>query len=178
MDCKKALEEAQGDFEQAIDLLRKKGHKMAAARQDRDAKEGAVFAAVDGTEGHILLLACETDFVAKNEEFRAFGQKVVQAALQNHITSENELSTLSVEGMPLADKLAELTAKIGEKMEVSRWARLTGEYVTAYIHLGGSDRGVSGALGHGGFIAGAASRGRAKCRHANCRSAPCKRRPQ
>lgn len=137
MDCKKALEEAQGDFEQAIDLLRKKGHKMAAARQDRDAKEGAVFAAVEGGEGHILLLACETDFVAKNEDFRAFGQKIVQAALQNHIVSEDALKSLSVEGAPLADKLAELTAKIGEKMEVSRWARLTGEYVTAYIHLGG-----------------------------------------
>ncbi len=137
MDCKKALEEAQGDFEQAIDLLRKKGHKMAAARQDRDAKEGAVFAAVGGGEGHLILLACETDFVAKNEEFRAFGQKIAQAALENHITDESALASLSIDGVPLADKLAELTAKIGEKMEVSRWARITGEYVTAYIHLGG-----------------------------------------
>lgn len=137
MDCKKALEEAQGNFETAIEILRKKGHKMAAARQERDAKEGAVFAAVQGKEGHIILLACETDFVAKNEEFKAFGQKIAQAALDNHITDASMLSTLSIDGMPLAEKLAELTAKIGEKMEVSRWARLEGEYVTAYIHLGG-----------------------------------------
>lgn len=137
MDCKKALEEAQGNFETAIEILRKKGHKMAAARQERDAKEGAVFAAVQGKEGHIILLACETDFVAKNEEFKAFGQKIAQAALDNHITDVSMLSTLSIDGMPLAEKLAELTAKIGEKMEVSRWARLEGEYVTAYIHLGG-----------------------------------------
>lgn len=137
MDCKKALEEAQGNFETAIEILRKKGHKMAAARQERDAKEGAVFAAVQGKEGHIILLACETDFVAKNEEFKAFGQKIAQAALDSHITDASMLSTLSIDGMPLAEKLAELTAKIGEKMEVSRWARLEGEYVTAYIHLGG-----------------------------------------
>lgn len=137
MDCKKALEEAQGNFEVAIEILRKKGHKMAAARQERDAKEGAVFAAVQGTEGHIILLACETDFVAKNEDFRAFGQKIAQAALANHITSAEALPTLAIDGMPLSEKLAELTAKIGEKMEVSRWARLEGEYVTAYIHLGG-----------------------------------------
>lgn len=137
MDCKKALEEAQGNFETAIEILRKKGHKMAAARQERDAKEGAVFAAVRGKEGHIILLACETDFVAKNEDFRSFGQKIVQTALDHHITGADALSTLSIDGMPLPEKLAELTAKIGEKMEVSRWARLDGEYVTAYIHLGG-----------------------------------------
>ncbi|MCS7189659.1 MAG: translation elongation factor Ts [Bacteroidia bacterium] len=137
MDCKKALEEAQGDFEKAIELLRKKGHKMAAARQERDAKEGAVFASIKDGKGHIILLACETDFVAKNEEFRAFGQKIADAALQQGITSFDELPNLLVEGMPLLDKLAELTAKIGEKMEVARWAFLEGEYVTRYIHLGG-----------------------------------------
>lgn len=137
MDCKKALEEAQGNFDTAIEILRKRGHKMAAARQERDANEGAVFAAVKGGEGHIILLACETDFVAKNDEFRTFGKKIAQAALEQGITHAEQLSSLQIDGMPLPDKLAELTAKIGEKMEVSRWARLTGEYVTAYIHLGG-----------------------------------------
>lgn len=146
MDCKKALEEAQGNFDTAIEILRKKGHKMAAARQERDAKEGAVFAAVQNGEGHLILLACETDFVAKNEDFRAFGQKVVQAALQHRIRSFQSLSSLAIDGVPLADKLAELTAKIGEKMEVSRWAYIEGEYVTAYIHLGGRI-GVLVALG-------------------------------
>lgn len=137
MDCKKALEEAQGNFDTAIEILRKKGHKMAAARQERDANEGAVFAATTKNEGHILLLACETDFVAKNEEFKSFGQKLVQAALDHHVTSMEAVASLSVDGMPFSEKLAELTAKIGEKIEVSRWARLEGEYVTAYIHLGG-----------------------------------------
>ncbi len=137
MDCKKALEEAQGDFEKAIEILRKKGHKMAAARQERDAKEGAVFAAWNTQEGHLILLACETDFVARNADFQAFGKKIAQAALEAHISSAEALSTLHIEGVPLADRLAELTARIGEKMEISRWARLTGEYVSAYIHLGG-----------------------------------------
>jgi elongation factor Ts len=137
MDCKKALEEAQGDFDKAIELLRKKGHKMAAARQERDAKEGAVFAALGKGEGHIILLACETDFVARNADFREFGKKVAEAALSHHVSSLEQLLTLPIEGAPLSEKLAELTAKIGEKMEVSRWAHLEGEYVTAYIHLGG-----------------------------------------
>ncbi|GIV24187.1 MAG: translation elongation factor Ts [Bacteroidia bacterium] len=137
MDCKKALEEAQGDFEKAIEILRKKGHKMAAARQERDANEGAVFAAVEEGEGHLILLACETDFVAKNEDFRAFGQKVAEAALKNHISSAEEISSLVIEGLPLPEKLAELTARIGEKMEVAKWASVKGEYVTHYIHMGG-----------------------------------------
>ncbi|MCX7606053.1 MAG: translation elongation factor Ts [Bacteroidia bacterium] len=137
MDCKKALEEAEGNFEKAIELLRKKGHKMAAARQERDAKEGAVFAAVQNGTGHIILLACETDFVAKNEDFRTFGQKIVETALKHQIRSSDELPTLPIDGTPLLEKIAELTAKIGEKMEVSRWASLEGEYVTRYIHLGG-----------------------------------------
>lgn len=137
MDCKKALEEAQGDFEKAIEILRKKGHKMAAARQERDANEGAVFAAVEKGEGHLILLACETDFVAKNEEFRAFGQKVAEAALKNHISSVEEIHSLVIDGLPLAEKLAELTARIGEKMEVAKWASVKGEYVTHYIHMGG-----------------------------------------
>lgn len=146
MDCKKALEEAQGNFETAIEILRKKGHKMAAARQERDAKEGAVFAAVQSGEGHLVLLSCETDFVAKNEEFKAFGQKIANAALHNHISGAEELPSLSIDGVSLKDSLADLTAKIGEKMEVSRWARIEGEYVTAYIHLGGRI-GVLVALG-------------------------------
>ncbi|MCS7296975.1 MAG: translation elongation factor Ts [Bacteroidia bacterium] len=137
MDCKKALEEAQGNFDLAIEILRKRGHKIAAARQERDAKEGAVFAAVSSHEGHMILLGCETDFVAKNQEFRAFGQKIAQASLENGVKSIEEVHTLIIDGLPLAEKVAELTAKIGEKLEVSRWARLEGEYVTAYIHLGG-----------------------------------------
>jgi len=137
MDCKKALEESNGDFEKAVEILRKKGHKMAAARQERTAKEGAVFAATKRTIGHLLLLACETDFVARNADFQAFGKTLVESALEKDIHSKDELTNLGVNGLSLTDKIAELTARIGEKIEVAEWGRLEGEYVTAYIHLGG-----------------------------------------
>jgi elongation factor Ts len=137
MDCKKALEESNGDFEKAIEILRKKGHKMAAARQERTAKEGAVFAATQKTVGHLLLLACETDFVARNAEFQAFGKALVEAALAQNIHSKDELANIKINGSAFSDKLAELTTRIGEKIEIGDWGRLEGEYVTAYIHLGG-----------------------------------------
>ena len=137
MDCKKALEESNGEFEKAIEILRKKGHKMAAARQERTAREGAVFAATQKTVGHLLLLACETDFVARNADFQAFGKALVEAALQQGVSSREELTSLKINGVSFADKLAELTTRIGEKIEVGEWGRLEGEYVTAYIHLGG-----------------------------------------
>ncbi len=137
MDCKKALEESNGDFDKAIEILRKRGHKMAAARQERTAKEGAVFAATKKTLGHLLLLACETDFVARNADFQAFGKALVQSALEKDIRSKDELTNLGVNGLSFSDKIAELTARIGEKIEVADWGRLEGEYVTAYIHLGG-----------------------------------------
>ncbi len=137
MDCKKALEESNGEFEKAIEILRKKGHKMAAARQERTAKEGAVFAATQKRVGHLLLLACETDFVARNADFQAFGKALVEAALSQDIHSRDELTNLSIQGAPFVDKLAELTTRIGEKIEVGEWGRLQGEYVSAYIHLGG-----------------------------------------
>ncbi len=137
MDCKKALEESNGDFDKAVEILRKRGHKMAAARQERTAKEGAVFAATKKTLGHLLLLACETDFVARNADFQAFGKALVQSALEKDIRSKDELINLGVNGLSFSDKIAELTARIGEKIEVAEWGRLEGEYVTAYIHLGG-----------------------------------------
>ncbi|MCS7162129.1 MAG: translation elongation factor Ts [Bacteroidia bacterium] len=137
MDCKKALEEAEGDFDKAIEILRKKGHKMVAARQARDANEGAVFAATSPTEGHLLLLACETDFVAKNEAFRTFGKTLVELALAQRVKALEELLGLTWDGFPVSEHLAQLVSRIGEKIEIARWARLEGEYVTAYIHLGG-----------------------------------------
>lgn len=137
MDCKKALEESNGDFDKAVEILRKRGHKMAAARQERTAKEGAVFVATKKTLGHLLLLACETDFVARNADFQAFGKALVQSALEKDIRSKDELTNLGVNGLSFSDKIAELTARIGEKIEVAEWGRLEGEYVTAYIHLGG-----------------------------------------
>jgi elongation factor Ts len=137
MDCKKALEESSGDFERAIEVLRKRGHKMAAARQERVAKEGAVFAATNRTKGHLVLLACETDFVARNQDFQNFGKTLAETALRQNITSKDALHSLSLEDVAFTDKLAELTTRIGEKIEVGDWTRLEGDYVTAYIHLGG-----------------------------------------
>ncbi len=122
MDCKKALEESNGDFDKAVEILRKRGHKMAAARQERTAKEGAVFAATKKTLGHLLLLACETDFVARNADFQAFGKTLVQSALEKDIRSKDELTNLGVNGLSFSDKIAELTARIGEKIEVAEWA--------------------------------------------------------
>ncbi|MGQ9863158.1 MAG: translation elongation factor Ts [Bacteroidia bacterium] len=135
MDCKNALQEAAGDFDRAIEILRKKGHKMAAARQDRQVTEGSVFSALTDGKGAIVLLSCETDFVARNEAFRNFGASLARLALQTDST-ENFLN-LPWEGKTVHEALIELTARIGEKLEISEVRTLTAPFVTDYIHLGG-----------------------------------------
>lgn len=139
MDCKKALTEAEGDFEKAIEILRKKGQKVSASRSDRDAKEGSVFVKVtdDKKEGFLIALNCETDFVAKNEEFQALGKQIVEAAFANKPASKEALLALSAGGnLSLSDKIVELVGKIGEKIEVSEYIHMKGEAVVAYIHAG------------------------------------------
>lgn len=139
MDCKKALTEAEGDFEKAIEILRKKGQKVSASRSDRDAKEGSVFVKVtdDKKEGFLIALNCETDFVAKNEEFQALGKQIVDAAFANKPASKEALLALSAGGnLSLNDKIVELVGKIGEKIEVSEYIHMKGEAVVAYIHAG------------------------------------------
>lgn len=139
MDCKKALTEAEGDFEKAIEILRKKGQKVSASRSDRDAKEGSVFVKVtdDKKEGFLIALNCETDFVAKNEEFQALGKQIVEAAFANKPASKEALLALSAGGnLSLNDKIVELVGKIGEKIEVSEYIHMKGEAVVAYIHAG------------------------------------------
>lgn len=139
MDCKKALEEANGNFEEAIDILRKKGQKIAAKREDRSATEGAVLATVsaDGKSGALIALNCETDFVAKNEDFVALANKVLSIALENKPATKEDLLALNFDGsMTVADKLTEQMGVIGEKIEVSSYETLTDEAVVAYIHPG------------------------------------------
>ena len=136
MDCKKALQESNGDFEAAIDYLRKKGQKVAALRNDREAKEGVVYAAIsaDGKTGIIVGLGCETDFVAKNEEFVKFAQAAGFAAISKNVKSLDELLGQSYEGLTFQDKVNEMVGKIGEKIELKRFQRIEAETVISYIH--------------------------------------------
>ena len=139
MDCKKALEEANGNFEEAIDILRKKGQKIAAKREERSASEGAVLAAIsdDQKSGALIALNCETDFVAKNDNFVALANKVLSIALENKPATKEDLLALNFDGsMTIADKLTEQMGVIGEKIEVSYYETLTDEAVVAYIHPG------------------------------------------
>ena len=138
MDCKKALIEADGDQEKAIDILRTKGQKVSASRADRDATEGVVFIKTsdDAKESVLIALACETDFVAKNEEFQAVGQKIVEIAFEQNPTSIEELLGLNFDNITVAEKLTELIGKIGEKLEVAYYERMSGEVIVPYIHAG------------------------------------------
>ena len=140
LDCKKALEENGGDIEKAIDWLREKGIAKAAKKSGRVAAEGLVFAAVsaDRKKGAILEFNSETDFVAKNDEFKTFGEKLVQLSLEHDLTSEDELKAFELEGKKVEDHLTELIAKIGENMNIRRLKLVsTNGFVETYIHLGG-----------------------------------------
>jgi elongation factor Ts len=136
MDCKKALTETNGDFEAAIDYLRKKGAKVAASRQDRESNEGVVIArtSADGKRGVIIELNCETDFVAKNAEFVAFANAIAGVAVESNPANLDELNSLSVDGQKIADAVIDKTGKIGEKIGVSKYEVVEGEKVIAYIH--------------------------------------------
>lgn len=136
MDCRKALVESNGDFEAAIDYLRKKGQKVAALRGDREAKEGVVIAQTteDNKTGYVMNLSCETDFVSKNEEFVAFARSIMDAAIAHNVNSVEELKNVKLEDETIANKLDEQVAKIGEKIGISRFEKLEAPYVASYIH--------------------------------------------
>jgi elongation factor Ts len=138
MDCKKALTEAEGDYEKAIEILRKKGQKVSAARSDKDAKEGSVFVktSADHTYAVLIALNCETDFVAKNDEFQNLGKLIAETAFEKKSTSREGLLAEHVGGLSLQDKITELVGKIGEKVEVSEYVSMKGEAVASYIHAG------------------------------------------
>lgn len=139
MDCKKALTEAEGDFEKAIDILRKKGQKVSASRADRETKEGTIVTHVsaDGTVGTLLSLTCETDFVAKNEGFVSFANELLAIATSNNAASTEAILALPYESITVQDKIIEMTGKIGEKIEISHYEVIKGETVVPYIHSNG-----------------------------------------
>ncbi|MGV3529579.1 MAG: translation elongation factor Ts [Flavisolibacter sp.] len=136
MDCRKALTETNGDFEAAIDWLRKQGQKVAAKRSDREAKEGVVIAKTtdDNKTGFIVTISCETDFVSKNSDFVAFAQSIADAAVANNVKSAEELNEVSVNGTKVSDMINDKLAAIGEKIGVSRFERVDAPYVASYIH--------------------------------------------
>jgi elongation factor Ts len=138
MDCKKALTEANGDFEKAIEILRKKGQKVSASRSDKDAKEGSVFVKTsdDKKEAVLIALNCETDFVAKNEEFQSLGKLIAETAFAKKPATKEALLAENVGGLTINDKITELVGKIGEKIEIKEFVRMTGEAVVPYIHAG------------------------------------------
>ncbi len=138
MDCKKALLEANGDFEKAIDELRKKGQKVAANRADREAKEGYVIARTnaEGTKGWLIALSCETDFVAKSADFIRFAEEVLNITVQNNPASADALKALPMEGVTVGDKLIDLVGKIGEKIDITGFEILEAPRVVVYIHPG------------------------------------------
>ena len=136
MDCKKALTEANGDFEAAIDYLRKKGAKVAASRSDRESNEGVVIAktSADGKQGFVIEVNCETDFVAKNADFIAFANSIADLAVEKNPSSLEELVAYELNGTKISDQILDQTGKIGEKIGVSKYETVTGEKVIAYIH--------------------------------------------
>jgi elongation factor Ts len=138
MDCRKALMESNGDFENAIDYLRKKGQKVAANRSDREAKEGVVIAkaSADNTYGVVVNLSSETDFVAKNEEFVAFAQQVADIAIATKAASIEDLKAAKMDTATVGEKLMEMVAKIGEKIDITRFEQVTAASVIPYIHSG------------------------------------------
>ena len=136
MDCKNALVETNGDFEAAVDFLRKKGAKIAAKRADREATEGCVIAMTNDarTTGVIVLVSCETDFVAKNENFVAMAKNIATVALENKPADVDALKALTIDGVSIADRLMEEVAKIGEKIDVTKYELVEGSNVVSYIH--------------------------------------------
>jgi elongation factor Ts len=136
LDCRKALTESNGDFESAIDWLRKQGQKVAAKRSDREAKEGVVLAktTADHKTGIVLCISCETDFVSKNADFVAFAQSIADAAIANNVKSAEELNEVSISGQKVADMINDKLAAIGEKIAVSKFERVEAPYVASYIH--------------------------------------------
>lgn len=138
MDCKAALMEANGDFDQAIDILRKKGQKVASKRADRDAAEGCVIArtTADAKRGVVVMLNCETDFVAVNAEFVALTNAIVDAALTSNAQTTEELLTKDINGLPASERIVEMVGKIGEKIQIGAYEIVNAEQIFTYIHPG------------------------------------------
>ena len=138
MDCKNALQETGGDFEQAIDYLRKKGQKVAAKRADRDANEGIVLSATTGDQSYaaVVMVNCETDFVGKTEEFREFAKNILALGIKNKPKSVDELKGLKIGDHTISEKLDEMLAKTGEKIQIAHYESMESPLLFAYNHHG------------------------------------------
>ena len=154
MDCKKALVEAGGDFDKAIEILRKKGQKLSAKRADRDAKEGVVIAKVsnDGTRGVVVRLSCETDFVAKNDDFIGMTEEIADLALASQPADKDALLAKDFGGISLGDKITEQIGVIGEKIELADYEMLEAPLVTSYIHMGNKAGVIVGLSANGNTV--------------------------
>ena len=138
MDCKKALVEAEGDFQKAIDILRKKGQKVSAARSNRETSEGVVLCKLnsDESQASILSFTCETDFVAKNEDFQSLAQDIMEVAFENNLESIDEVLASEINGSTIEQLIVEMVGKIGEKIKISNFQIMSGEKIVPYIHAG------------------------------------------
>lgn len=138
MDCKKALQESDGDFDKAIDNLRKKGQKVAGKRADRDANEGFVMSKTtdDQTYGAVIMVNCETDFVAKNEEFKQFAKDILEQGVAARIKTLAECTSLKIGSLTAEEKLNEMLGKTGEKMQIAHYEIIEAPIVFAYNHFG------------------------------------------
>ena len=146
MDCKNALVEANGDFDKAIDVLRKKGQKVASKRADRDATEGVVLAKVsqDSKYGALISINCETDFVAKNQDFISLTNQILDLAIEGSIDNSDDLKNMHIDGISVEQKLLEQTGIIGEKIELGFFASIKDELVSAYTHHGNKLASIAG----------------------------------
>ena len=138
MDCKKALVEAEGDFQKAIDILRKKGQKVSEARSNRETSEGIVLFKLnsDETKASILSFTCETDFVAKNDEFNSLAQNILDTAFDNNLESIESVLASEIDGSSIEQLIIEMVGKIGEKIKISDFKVMGGEKIVPYIHAG------------------------------------------
>ena len=136
LDCRKALTETDGDFEAAIDWLRKQGQKVAAKRSDREAKEGVIIAktSADNKVGFIVCISCETDFVSKNADFVAFAQSIADAAVSSNVKNAEELNEVVINGTKVSEMINDKLAAIGEKIGIAKFERIEAPYVASYIH--------------------------------------------
>ena len=146
MDCKKALVETEGDMEKAIDVLRKKGQKVAAKRADRDASEGVVLSKVSGDLKYAatIMINCETDFVAKNTDFIAFAQSILDFAIENKAENIDVLNALILNGRTVDELITDQTGVIGEKIQLGRFEKVESESTYAYIHPGNRIATIAG----------------------------------
>ena len=138
MDCKKALVEAGGDFDKAIDILRKKGQKVSAARSNRETSEGIVIYKLSSNEdkASVLSFTCETDFVAKNEDFQELASRILDTAFENNFSSVEEILSSKLDSLTIEQEIVNLIGKIGEKIELRQFENLEGEKIVPYIHAG------------------------------------------